>query len=360
MMHDASTQKEHNDIAKEWGIRSEPSLHRVGSINYAICAPWEWMHLLLENVVLTLLADLMKLSIKLQLTHEELEGLRIGFIDWVDKYEKYYYQYREDRLSCCTLPIHGLLHVAQDIENCGPVWVHWTFFLERYCQLLKTSLRSRRHPWSNLARKVLHVAYLTQINIKYDLTDELFNIRAAARRSDELFQQEKEFPDFRVRSGDAIRTTFALQRLQQESRDNTFVRYEVAYHGQNERDMPINAVRYGRLEKILVCELSTQALWRDMKGCTLVIALVRPCLTRGDDASQKVVEFRDFGQPIITDLRNIKCVVGRVKSRGSWGLVDRSDGCARAVFQAPDDLYGVQSDSDGERYNDVEAESEED
>ncbi|KAF9230680.1 hypothetical protein BU15DRAFT_68994 [Melanogaster broomeanus] len=62
------------------------------------------------------LADLMKLSIKLQLTHEELEGLRIGFIDWVDKY-----------------------------ENMGTLDI----FLERY-----------------------------------------------SRRSDELFQQEKEFPDY--------------------------------------------------------------------------------------------------------------------------------------------------------------------
>ncbi|KIK90809.1 hypothetical protein PAXRUDRAFT_151077, partial [Paxillus rubicundulus Ve08.2h10] len=73
-----------------------------------------------------------------------------------------------------------LLHIAQDIENCGPVWAHWTFFLERYCQLLKNSLCSRWHPWSNLAPKVLHVAHLTQISIKYDLNDELCNIRAAA------------------------------------------------------------------------------------------------------------------------------------------------------------------------------------
>ncbi|KIK79835.1 hypothetical protein PAXRUDRAFT_82569, partial [Paxillus rubicundulus Ve08.2h10] len=60
-----------------------------------------------------------------------------------------------------------LLHVVQDIKNCRPVWVHWTFFLEQYCQLLKISLCSCQHPWSNLARKVLHVAHLTQIGIKY-------------------------------------------------------------------------------------------------------------------------------------------------------------------------------------------------
>lgn len=85
----------------------------------------------------------------------------------------YYYQFMEDRLPVCTLPIHGLLHVADDIKNCGPVWIHWTFFLEWYCQLLKTSLKSHRHPWSNLANRVVQLAYLSQINMKFYLADEL-------------------------------------------------------------------------------------------------------------------------------------------------------------------------------------------
>lgn len=53
-MNNASTQKEYNGIAKTWGIHGEPSLQWVASIDYAICALWEWMHLLLENVVPTL------------------------------------------------------------------------------------------------------------------------------------------------------------------------------------------------------------------------------------------------------------------------------------------------------------------
>ncbi|KIK79836.1 hypothetical protein PAXRUDRAFT_160199 [Paxillus rubicundulus Ve08.2h10] len=54
-MNNASTQTERDGIAKQCGIRGEPALRRVKSINYAICAPWEWMHLLLENVVPTLI-----------------------------------------------------------------------------------------------------------------------------------------------------------------------------------------------------------------------------------------------------------------------------------------------------------------
>ncbi|KIK91865.1 hypothetical protein PAXRUDRAFT_830475, partial [Paxillus rubicundulus Ve08.2h10] len=164
----------------------------------------------------------------------------------------------------------------------------------------------------------------------------------------------------RVRGGDAMRTSFAIQRLRQESRDNTFVRYEVTYHG--EKGQAITAIRYGQLEKILVCELGTQALWRDMKASTQILAVIRPCRTTGEAASQKLVEFRNFHEPIVTDLRSIKSVVGRVKTRGRWGIVDRSDGSARAVFQALGDVYGAKSDSEGEGSDvggDGDAESEE-
>ncbi|KIK90810.1 hypothetical protein PAXRUDRAFT_35175 [Paxillus rubicundulus Ve08.2h10] len=170
MMNNASTQKERDNLAKKHGL--------FKSIYYTICAPWEWMHLLLENVVPTLvkhwttgqfkgldsgtgsyeiepkvwdeigtktaaavkgipsafvgilpnitdncssftaeswefwfmyiapivlrgrflhnkyyihtcqLASLMKMSIKLELINEELQALQVGFVDWVEMYEK--------------------------------------------------------------------------------------------------------------------------------------------------------------------------------------------------------------------------------------------------------------------------------
>ncbi|KIN99052.1 hypothetical protein M404DRAFT_966427 [Pisolithus tinctorius Marx 270] len=38
-------------IAKKTGIHGLPGLWRVGSLDYACSAPWEWFHLLLENVI---------------------------------------------------------------------------------------------------------------------------------------------------------------------------------------------------------------------------------------------------------------------------------------------------------------------
>ena len=86
---------------------------------------------------------------------------------------RFYYQHREERLSACTLPIHGLLHVAVGIRFCGPVWTSWTFSMEQYCGVLQAALRSRRSPWSSLNRRILHMAYLAQLRAKYDLEEEL-------------------------------------------------------------------------------------------------------------------------------------------------------------------------------------------
>jgi hypothetical protein len=84
-----------------------------------------------------------------------------------------YYQYDVERLSTCTLTIHGLLHICDNIRFCGPVWTTWTFWMERYCGYLQAGLKSRTHPWANLNNRVLHKAYLEQIDIYYDLQDGL-------------------------------------------------------------------------------------------------------------------------------------------------------------------------------------------
>src|ERR1700690_2046901 len=89
---------------------------------------------------------------------------------------RYYYQFREDRLSACPLTVHGLLHVADNIRFCGPVWTTWTFQMERYCGYLQLGIRSKTHPWVNLAKRILHAAYLNQLGARYDLDEELSSV----------------------------------------------------------------------------------------------------------------------------------------------------------------------------------------
>ena len=78
-----------------------------------------------------------------------------------------------ERLPACTLTIHGLLHVAQDIRFCGPAWTTWTFFMERYCGFLQRSLRSQSQPWSSLENTVFRTICLEQLAVRYNLKEEL-------------------------------------------------------------------------------------------------------------------------------------------------------------------------------------------
>jgi hypothetical protein len=73
----------------------------------------------------------------------------------------------------CTLPIHTLLHIADDIEAMGPVWAYWAFPMERFCGAIARANKSRRYPYSSINRHVLQVAQLSQIKLTYGLTEEL-------------------------------------------------------------------------------------------------------------------------------------------------------------------------------------------
>ncbi|QRV81410.1 Transposase family Tnp2 protein [Ceratobasidium sp. AG-Ba] len=71
------------------------------------------------------------------------------------------------------MPIHALLHIADDIEAMGPVWCYWSFPMERYCGSLSRVHKSRRFPYSSLDRRVRKIAELGQIKLIYGLADEL-------------------------------------------------------------------------------------------------------------------------------------------------------------------------------------------
>ncbi|KAG6369283.1 hypothetical protein JVT61DRAFT_15494 [Boletus reticuloceps] len=165
----------------------------------------------------------------------------------------------------------------------------------------------------------------------------------------------------RIRGGDLLRTSWALKRIKSstEYRDNCYVRdenspdqFEVTFD--QDSNNAVTVVQYGRLEKILEFETGSQNTWRGLKNTYQLLALISPCKTGGKDASHQVVEYKDMKESIITDIRNIKAVVGRVKSRGRWIIVDRS---VETVLQAwgvgdhKSSEEGSDSDEDSDKYN---------
>ena len=89
---------------------------------------------------------------------------------------------------------------------------------------------------------------------------------------------------------------------------------------------------YGRLDRILQCELDNNATWSKFKNTLFLLAVITPCSTGGQDAAQAHVTYSGTTAQIVTDLRAVQCVVGRVWSRGHWGILDRSGNLARTEF----------------------------
>lgn len=88
-------------------------------------------------------------------------------------FNRLYYRHKADQLRVCTLPLHALLHIADDIEAVGPVWCYWAFLMEHFCGALARASKSRLFPFASLNQIVLEVAQLSQIKLIYGLTDLL-------------------------------------------------------------------------------------------------------------------------------------------------------------------------------------------
>ncbi|KAG8746735.1 hypothetical protein FRC11_012618, partial [Ceratobasidium sp. 423] len=82
------------------------------------------------------LVHLINLCIDFEIPCDTVDMIHQGFAKWVKDYEKLYYQNDPTQLLACTLPLHALLHIADDIENMGPVWAYWAFPMECFCGAL--------------------------------------------------------------------------------------------------------------------------------------------------------------------------------------------------------------------------------
>ncbi|KAF7343660.1 hypothetical protein MSAN_01987300 [Mycena sanguinolenta] len=102
-----------------------------------------------------LLVQIINICLQFSITRVQIQWLRDKIPLWVQDYERFYYQYNPSRLPICMLTVHGLLHIPDSIEFCGPAF------------------RSRRFPYASLDRWVLETAQLAQIGVLYDVTSEL-------------------------------------------------------------------------------------------------------------------------------------------------------------------------------------------
>jgi hypothetical protein len=124
----------------------------------------------------------------------------------------------------------------------------------------------------------------------------------------------------------------------------TLRQFEITYEGH--KNKTTTAINYGQLEKILVCTLGQGEIWGSSQGKELLLVIITPFKTNGEDAALETTFYKNVGATLVTDIRNISSTIGRVESRGQWGIVDRAIDRARATFAACEEDPDLADDAD--------------
>ncbi|KAH9930109.1 uncharacterized protein B0H18DRAFT_873442 [Fomitopsis serialis] len=334
------------------------------------------------------LVKILHVCLQFEMTRSEVADVRRGLAEWVEEYEKIYYQNTPSRLAACPLTIHALLHVADSIEAAGPVWASWAFPMERYCGMLKPAIRSRRFPYTTLAHYVLDTARLLQVKLVYDAADVL-SLRRPMQDMSTTFPEYQmcallppsrkavtldkavhdkiishlstrfEAPVRDVRAmlrpetitqwgklqilggGDLVRST-TLGGIREDSRNASYVRYESLvdkFAGQRNRPSVFELrTFYGELQHIVSLDVQVTDTAGARRVETLILAGIRTCKLddRPSPGGLDIHYYTTTGRYEVVDINNIQCLVGRIHDRGQWAIVDRSGSLARAIYVEED------------------------
>ncbi len=69
------------------------------------------------------------------------------------------------------MSFHYLLHITDNIKDCGPCWTSWQYPIERMCGMLLPLVHSRSNPYVNLANNIMlieKINYLFYITSVYN------------------------------------------------------------------------------------------------------------------------------------------------------------------------------------------------
>ncbi|KAJ7159368.1 hypothetical protein C8R43DRAFT_1234078 [Mycena crocata] len=284
--------------------------------------------------------DCLKFSIDRDYVDTEL---RMRIADWVQTYEKYYYQYDPARLSTCTLTLHALLHIPDDILNAGPMWCYWNYVTERFVGFLVRSSKSRKNPYASFARRLREIAQNNAIKVKYQLRDTL----DLSDRSEEDIHGHRlvEYPGLCVLRP---RITAPLDPQVQKAVRNyllrTFVVTEAEYShdvdkNRNRRHLPVlleRQVAYGQLLRIVEFFANLPSARDDNGKSTeqarmVLLAVIRPVniLAQSQRLGTPYYQDNKFAPIEVIDVDDISCLVARIPAPGNgprrWALGERSD-----------------------------------
>ena len=91
---------------------------------------------------------------------------------------------------------------------------------------------------------------------------------------------------------------------------------------------------YGQLLRILVLDVKPipTAVPPKTTNTTLVLGVIRTCVIDSDHSVLDIHYSKNNGRVEVVEITTIQCVVGRIKDRGRFAIIDRSGALARPEF----------------------------
>ncbi|QRV73589.1 Transposase family tnp2 [Ceratobasidium sp. AG-Ba] len=337
------------------------------------------------------LVSILKCLLDYNNTTERIKQLRGEIAGYVVRFEEYYYQYNYDRLSVCKLTLHALLHVADDILRCGPVWVYWSFLIERYCREVIACANSRVLPWQAIQKFVLQLAQLSTVSARFSDVRKalLFGTGDAPVQTSRMEHVYPEYPETilrcprlpgfliqptvrrrlagffrtndrrrtfhqwllsipeRCERWGKLRVTDGGDCIRSASATNTLSSYDKNQRNNKEVEM-IKVFGYGRLDFILALTLPAAPEFGANEPQFHILAHITEAKDARGDASIERISYTKLGRSFVLDITSVKHVVGRVETRGEkagreWVIVDRSESLCPTVFHQEEEGF----DDDG-------------
>ncbi|KAH6903787.1 hypothetical protein BKA70DRAFT_1299413 [Coprinopsis sp. MPI-PUGE-AT-0042] len=326
------------------------------------------------------LIRLVHICIQFEISKDEVDEVRVGFANWVMKYEELYYQYDRERLPTLPVTIHYLLHIADCIDEMGPVWCYWAFPMERFCGKLGRCIKSRRYPFANLDSYLTAYTQIQEVKCRYHLHAEL-SLKAPPMASRNEWQipnpeysegfclawprdDEHEIPPgleaklasalstrytqpnnaaiplsiirkyFKLKNvtvwgrlkclggGDTIRASEVSQLNALDARDATFIRYQSLedrnrHLSHNAADEDLQiSTDYGQLRRIFVINMPPSKELKIKKNETVVLVEIRRCTKAAAVGPLDIAFCTDLGKG--SEIVDLKNVMCLV-GRVHWG-----------------------------------------
>ena len=101
---------------------------------------------------------------------------------------------------------------------------------------------------------------------------------------------------------------------------------------------------YGQLQHIYILDCPPIPSTTHTTTTPIIFAVIRTCATEETHPSLDIHYYTNHSTLNVLDITTIQGVVGRIRDRGRWAIIDRSGALSRAIYNGDDQSDDEQDD----------------